>query len=957
MSECYLSRPVRVVVASILISVLCQHPLVFGAGRSGLVVLPEKGNKFSALLDDQPYLDMELVAWEENWKYLGFRGSIAAQDGSSVLTNHAQAKGSGADVTATLRVAKTGPRRLTVDALVQASKDTALTYIVLAVDPVQTAFDGGTITATPVKGKRRDMPLPLGRQEIGTAVDEISLVDGRKNVTRISMDPARDISADGAIRIVLAAGVLRAGQPQHTTLTFEFPAAVTYFAGAADVPPEPGFAQWYPFQPDDDYSKPSEIGMEGWLDAPAGKYGRIVRRNDQLLYHEQPIKLWGVNICYSACAPDESLAEKRAHFYAHYGINAVRLHKYADGPGWSGIQSADSFVRFDPEGLKRMDYQVAQLKRRGIYVELSTNFGSQKLGPADKQFVPYLHEFGSFSGRNGRVTTPHSAVHYSPELQDVQIRQMVNLMHHKNPYTGLTYVEDPVIAFVEIINEQSILFYTSMKPLEASPTLRRYVARRFCTWLRAKYGSQKQLVSAWGEKALDSFADEAWVEKGESLDKDNILPLGNPWYWDPAQLDGSQLFQRQRLLDTLQFLYELQNEFYSRYVQAMREAGYAGEVVSSNWQAGRALSHFCNLHSDALVGTVDRHNYFGGGDQSRINNATMLAVPGSGTLSAGMQQVADRPFMLSEWIHVQPNEWGVEGPAIIGAYGLGLQGWDVSFMFQNRDAGAFSQKMGGDRWDVMTPNVLGVFPAVARQVLRGDVTESKLQAHLNVNVPTLLKGKVGFEDKVTQQYDVKTFSTDKVPAAALSVARCSVRFTDQFEDTPVFNVSRYVQSGIYVSSTKQLRWRAGQNKLDGSITINTPGTQAVVGFANGQTCKLNDVTIQPDCRYAAIYVSAQERQADLASAKGLIVVAIARARNSGAKLYHEDRILNAGQPPIVMEPVKAKITLHRRGVPTVYLLDHNGRRTDRTLPLVDGQFEIDGARDRTCYYLVRYPEK
>ena len=72
----------------------------------------------------------------------------------------------------------------------------------------------------------------------------------------------------------------------------------------------------------------------------------------------------------------------------------------------------------------------------------------------------------------------------------------------------------------------------------------------------------------------------------------------------------------------------------------------------------------------------------------------MLARAGSGSLSSGLQQVDDRPFMLSEWIHVFPNEWGVEGPAVLGAYGMGLQGWDVSFMFQNRDSGTFSEKIG-----------------------------------------------------------------------------------------------------------------------------------------------------------------------------------------------------------------------------------------------------------------------
>ena len=94
-----------------------------------------------------------------------------------------------------------------------------------------------------------------------------------------------------------------------------------------------------------------------------------------------------------------------------------------------------------------MDYQSAQLKQHGIYVKLSAHFGSQKLGPGDKKYVPYLEEFGSFTGNNQRITTPHSAVHYSPELQDVQIRQMVNLLKHRNPYTGLTYAEDPAVAF------------------------------------------------------------------------------------------------------------------------------------------------------------------------------------------------------------------------------------------------------------------------------------------------------------------------------------------------------------------------------------------------------------------------------------------------------------------------------------------------------------------------------
>jgi hypothetical protein len=733
--------------------------------------------------------------------------------------------------------------------------------------------------------------------------------------------------------------------------------AVSLSADAVDM------SSWYAFTPRNT-PEPGEIGMQDWLPKPAGQYGRIAREKDKLYYNGKPIKLWGINLCYSACSPEQALADKRASFYPKYGINSVRLHKYVDGPGWAGIQSKESCVELDPAGLDRMDYQVAQFKAAGIYVLLSAHFGALKLGPADKQFVPYLEEFGKF-GNDNRITTPHSAVQYSPELQNVQIRQTLNLLQHKNPYTGLTYAKDPVVAFIEIINEQSILFYTSMGPLKASPTLRRQVAAKFCDWLRAKYGTQDGLRAAWGDKAFDGFAKDGFPPVGEQLDKNNILPIGNPWYWDPAQLNGSQAFRRQRLIDTLVFLYGLQCEFYDRYMQAMREAGYEGEMVGSNWQAGQALSHFYNLHSDWRVGTIDRHNYFGGGSTkagATFNNATMLHTAGSGTLSVGLQQTADRPFMLSEWIHVFPNEWGVEGPAILGAYGYGLQGWDVSYMFQNRDSGGFSDRIGRDTWDVTAPQVLGIFPAVARQVLRGDVKEADMIVPLYVHVPSLAgRGEksfalTGFTDRTIQQYDVKSFDTDKVPARSLAVARCAVAFTDQYRDTPAFNVSVFQQAGFLTSSTGQLAWKeAGATKLGGYFVIDTPGTKAVVGFSEGQQCQLGEVTIATQSPFSAIYVTAQEPDKDIATSKKLLITAIARARNTGMKFNDAgDGLLDRGKPPILMEPVKATITLSRPGTPKLVLLDHDGLRTQTTLPVENGTFTMDGARDKTPYYLIEF---
>ena len=85
-----------------------------------------------------------------------------------------------------------------------------------------------------------------------------------------------------------------------------------------------------------------------------------------------------------------------------------------------------------------------------------------------------------------------------------------------------------------------------------------------------------------------------------------------------------------------------------------------------------------------------------------------------------------------------------------------------------------------------------------------------------------------------------------------------------------------------------------------------------------------------------------------------MVVAIARARNTGMKVFNDCRLLARGTGPVVMEPVRARISIRKTGSPTVELLDHDGCRTGKTLRVDNGVFDIDGARDKTCYYLVTY---
>ncbi len=225
---------------------------------------------------------------------------------------------------------------------------------------------------------------------------------------------------------------------------------------------------------------------------------------------------------------------------------------------------------------------------------------------------------------------------------------------------------------------------------------------------------------------------------------------------------------------------------------------------------------------------------------------------------------------------------------------------------------------------------------------------------LRVHVPSLAQARLGFTDRVVQQYDVKTFDTDKVPARSLAVARCGVEFTEDHEETPAFDPNAFETDGFLVSSTGQLAWKEGKDASQGGyFTIDTPGTQAVVGCAENQKCRLGSVTITPQCRFAALYVTALDRDKTIRSSKRLLVVALARARNTGMKLNAaENEILERGEAPILMEPVKATLSFSGSEIVSVNVLDHDGRRTSRTLPVTGRRFTVDGTRDKTLYYEV-----
>ncbi len=890
--------------------------------------------------DGQDLVRFIPTVWGPHWGWTGMRGAFEPQGAGAQAALTGNLGNSGVPLHYQLTVTPDGPRKFTINVTFGVERDTDLTLAVLAVHPGQTLLGPGRLVLHDTHGQVVKN-LPLGQGPLTSSLQQVELHDGSGQTCTITMDRPTAATMGGDLRIALAQDHLAAGSVQHMAMTVELPAQARFYLTPQSVPMPADGSQWFPWKGTGQPSQGSVIDLSSWLDAPAGKFGRITRQGEELIYHGQPLKLWGINCCFAKCAPPHEQAQQDAAFYAHYGINAVRFHKFGCGFSWDGILSHTSFDQYDPTRLDNMDYFFQQLKQHGLYVELSANFGYPRVGPDDAAKVPFVSELPT-SGP-GWHNAPQGALWFSKSLQDLQIGQIITLLNHTNPYTHLRYADDPGLFNIEMVNENDIFFYTTLNALQRIPAIKERAGRAFFAWLKKKYGSEQALQVAWGPGTIGCFKNEQMAD--ESWAKGVIYPVGNPWYFDSAQLDKQMKPRKQRLLDTMNFLYDQQNAFYDRYTAAIRATGYKGLLLQSNWQAGSGIAHFLNLASDARADLVDRHNYFSG-------TGSMLASPGGGMLSAGMDQVADRPFMLSEWIHCFPNEFGVEGPAILGAYGMGLNGWDVSFIFQNGDNGTFRKELR-EEWDVVTPQILGVFPAVARQVLRGDVKEAQTTFTRNVNVPSLLEGKLGFEDKVQQGYDVKEFGSKTIPAASLAVGRSVVALTPAFEPTATANLSPYIHDGLVRSVDGQLAWQAGRTPRDGYITIDTPGTQAVVGFADGKTIDLKDVVLTSHTPYAAIYVTALDRQGAIATDRHLLITTIARVRNTGMKMIQGNLIARGG-PPLLVEPVTVDLTFKRSGTPTIYVLDQDGRRTGQTLKPVDGKVTLDGAHTHTIYYEVVY---
>ena len=269
-------------------------------------------------------------------------------------------------------------------------------------------------------------------------------------------------------------------------------AILSLAAATGSIPgqtPETEFPPMFPFVIS--FDAPDNItNIAKHIDAPAGKHGFVRVKDGHFVTDKGQIRFWGTNLCFTANFPTKEQADKLADRLARFGYNCVRLCHLDTGNN-SIVSSQLTLTELDRRKLDALDYLIAALKKRGIYVNINLHVGR------------WLDDRDGFPFREQRPIYDKGVGNFEPRMIELQKKYARDLLTHDNPYTKLPYTHDPCVAMVEISNEDSIVSEWSGGRLDSLPEPYGGLLRKLWNdWIREKYSSTEQLREALGSKIV-----------------------------------------------------------------------------------------------------------------------------------------------------------------------------------------------------------------------------------------------------------------------------------------------------------------------------------------------------------------------------------------------------------------------------------------------------------------------
>ena len=786
---------------------------------------------------------------------------------------------------------------------------------------------------------------------------------------------------------------------------------------------------------------------------PAGKFGSIkVDTSGHFAAGSDRIRFWGVNITAASTMPSYENAEKIAKRLAKFGVNLVRFHHMDNHFGGNSLihYAGGTSRTLDATNLEKLDYFINELKKNGIYINLNL-INSREFLPADG--LP--SQLTQLSWKQSHVLG-----FINSDFRNLEKEYAQHLLTHVNPYTQLTYAQDPAVAIVEINNENGIFQQYYDGSMDKWPSVyRSELVVQWNDWLADKYADTAVLEAEWGavDEALGSEKLTSWLplekhggaeaamttgtfdgrgglqitvtkagtanwhvqlNQGSKVVKDQIYTLGfwakadttrslgvdlslnydpysalesrnyninSTWKYfeatffasatdDNVRINfngfGNQLatvylsnvsfksggtigklpsgetleaanisgnlraegYTTERDMDWADFLREKESAYWldmKNYIKT--DLGFTGLVtgtaIMNSFPTAQKQMDFVDAHAywqhpTFLTTDWDPINW-------TVNNISMVNASNNIISSLAKQRVKGLPFTVSEYQHASPVSYSAEGPLFAAAYGA-LQDWDGVMFFaydsngnDNWEAGYFNDFFSMNAHPTKMANML----VAANIFRRGDVASAQNLVAMNWTPSTELSvlATKGSAWNVANGSHLNV--SDDVPLTK--------RFALDSSSTPQgLNVAPVASSSTTLTAdTSELIWNRSVSGK-GVVTVNTAKTKSVIGFINGRSFALDNVTISvapTTFNWATVSLTLQQGSfAEPNAGAKLLMVLTGNVENTNMGWTNANHISvgnNWGKTPTIIEVIPATIDLPFATTKTkAWSLDETGQR-------------------------------
>lgn len=616
-------------------------------------------------------------------------------------------------------------------------------------------------------------------------------------------------------------------------------------------------------------TSPVDLSFLNATEKPAGRRGFVKAVGESLVFEDGSLaRFWGTNItAYTLFGTSKDNVKSQAKRLSALGFNLIRIHHFDSpwvNPNIFGKDAVDTQT-LDPVSLNKLDWWIKCLKDEGIYVWLDLH--------VQRAFTEADHIYGFDEIRKNEKVVDLKGYNYvNKSIQLAMKRFNEAYLNHSNAYTGVAYKNEPAIMAMLITNENDIThhFGNNLLPDNKVP-LHNQLYMSFAKEFAAQY---------------DLPADKTW----------------RSWEPGPSKL----------------FLNDLEHRFNIDMISHLRNLGARVPVATtSTW--GRDPLYSLPVLTDGDI--IDAHAY---GGELELNKNPLTESSMVNWLSMG--QVAGKPMSVTEWnVSPFPTPDRHSSPLYM-ASAARLQGWDAVMQYAYAQ-GPLNNASKPSNWHAFNdPALMATLPAAALLYRQGHVKEANTTYALAPDREQLFYQSNSPENSVAARTgsekgklvvvmpkisELPWLKNGTIPAGAMVIKDLKQSMIAE-EATEV------------VSDTGEIR----RNWVKGIYTINTPRTQAAMGWIGSESVVLPDVKFNITTRNASVVVQSLDG-APIKLSSSLMISLGAQAIPTG------------NTRPFRSEPVQGQLTIQARKGMKLYK-SRFLRKDDELIFLYrDGKYIVD----------------